>query len=395
MSRSSSLLSTTILALGIICAPSLLMPAANATPLLSAAEASQSAKRIRPIRQPKIQIALLLDTSGSMDGLIDQAKSQLWMLVNELGEGEKNGMMPVIELALYQYGNDSISASKGYVEQILPLTTDLDGVSEKLFALSTNGGQEYAGTVLTRALDELEWSAHSDDMRLMIIAGNEPFTQGPVSYQSACAIARKNDVLIDTIHCGNEQTGIEGKWKAGADCGGGMYMVINQDEKSVYVPSPYDDEIQKKNEALNKTYYGYGASGRVQKQRQMAQDANAKSMSPKSVIARTKSKSSANYANESWDIVDGYGKDAESIIELEDTQLPEEMRGLSKEERITFIEEKTTERKTIQIEIKELNKKRDAHVAKIKKDMAASNTIDEIVVNGARTQAEAKGYVFH
>ena len=36
-----------------------------------------------PKRDASIQIALLLDTSNSMDGLIDQAKSQLWSVVNE------------------------------------------------------------------------------------------------------------------------------------------------------------------------------------------------------------------------------------------------------------------------------------------------------------------------
>ena len=85
----------------------------------------------------KIQLALLLDTSNSMDGLIDQTKSQLWMLVNELGETKRGGETPQIELALYEYGNRNISVSKGYIRQVMSLTTDLDGVSEKLFALKT------------------------------------------------------------------------------------------------------------------------------------------------------------------------------------------------------------------------------------------------------------------
>ena len=32
----------------------------------------------------KIQVALLLDTSNSMDGLIEQAKSRLWNIINTL-----------------------------------------------------------------------------------------------------------------------------------------------------------------------------------------------------------------------------------------------------------------------------------------------------------------------
>jgi hypothetical protein len=37
-----------------------------------------------PVKDQTIMIALLLDTSNSMDGLIDQAKSQLWKIVNEV-----------------------------------------------------------------------------------------------------------------------------------------------------------------------------------------------------------------------------------------------------------------------------------------------------------------------
>jgi len=164
----------------------------------------------------RIQLALLLDTytSNSMDGLIDQTKSQLWMLVNELGETQRNGETPQIELALYEYGNSNISVSQGYIRQVMSLTTDLDGVSEKLFALKTDGGQEYAGQVISTAVDQLEWSDEPADMKLVIIAGNEPFTQGPVGYETACARAQKKGIIIDTIHCGDEKTGIKTKWKA-------------------------------------------------------------------------------------------------------------------------------------------------------------------------------------
>ena len=44
----------------------------------------------KPIKKSSIQLALLLDTSNSMDGLIDQAKSQLWKIVNELATTKKD-----------------------------------------------------------------------------------------------------------------------------------------------------------------------------------------------------------------------------------------------------------------------------------------------------------------
>lgn len=348
-----------------------------------------------PTQEPiKIQVALLLDTSNSMDGLIAQAKSQLWMLVNELGEGEKDGQKPQIELALYEYGNSNISVSKGYIRQVLNLTIDLDAVSEKLFALSTNGGQEYAGQVISAAVDELSWSDDRKDMKLIIIAGNEPFTQGPVNFQSACARAQRKGVIIDTIHCGSEKVGINTKWKAGADCGGGVYMTINQDEESVYVASPYDSDILKLNKDLNDTYIGYGQLGQANKARQSVQDSNAGSMSLKSSISRAKSKASKQYKNEAWDLVDAAKSDDGFLSKLPDDQLPDEMKAMDAPARQAYIKEKTADRKRIQSEINALESKRKQYVAVEKQKTAKTNTLEDVVVSAVRKQAEQNGFEF-
>ena len=79
----------------------------------------------------KIQVALLFDTSNSMDGLIDQAKSRLWDIVNTLTTLKYEGKTPVIEIALYEYGNDGLPVVNNYIRQVAPLTTDLDLISEK------------------------------------------------------------------------------------------------------------------------------------------------------------------------------------------------------------------------------------------------------------------------
>src|SRR5947199_10658594 len=83
---------------------------------------------------PKIQLAILLDTSSSMDGLIGQAKTQLWKVVNAFTNARRDGVKPRLEIALYEYGNDSLPAENGYIRQVMQLTTDFGTVSEKLFA---------------------------------------------------------------------------------------------------------------------------------------------------------------------------------------------------------------------------------------------------------------------
>jgi hypothetical protein len=112
----------------------------------------------------KIQVAILLDTSNSMDGLIDQAKSRLWDIVNTLTTLKYQGRTPRIEIALYEYGNDGLSEKSDYIRKVAPMTADLDLISEKLFALRTNGGLEYCGAVIRKAVRALEWGDNPSDM---------------------------------------------------------------------------------------------------------------------------------------------------------------------------------------------------------------------------------------
>jgi len=157
----------------------------------------------KPIKNNSIQLALLLDTSGSMDGLIDQAKSQLWKIVNELATSKKNGKPSDLYVALYEYGKQSIPVDEGYLRNIVPFTQDLDKISDELFKLRTNGGDEYCGKVILNAVENLQWNKSNDNLKIIFIAGNEPFTQGSVDYKTVCQKAVKKGIVVNTIFCGS------------------------------------------------------------------------------------------------------------------------------------------------------------------------------------------------
>jgi hypothetical protein len=212
-------------------------------------------------KKPLVQIAILLDTSNSMDGLIEQAKSQLWKISNEFIKARQEGIAPEVQVALYEYGKSSLSRESGWIRQILPLTTDLDKVSEELFALRTNGGEEYCGWVIKRAVEDLEWSPASDVYKVIFIAGNEPFTQGPVNYTESCKAAITKGIIVNTIHCGTEAIGVNTKWKDGADLADGKYLIIDQNRAVVSIEAPQDKEIAKLGVEINKTYLAFGRAG--------------------------------------------------------------------------------------------------------------------------------------
>ena len=219
-----------------------------------------------------IQMAILLDTSNSMDGLIGQAKSNLWKIVNELALTKKDGKIPTLEVALFEYGNNSLSQKDNYIRKIVPFTTDLDLISEELFNLDTNGGHEYCGAVIQDAVKDLKWSKNNKILKVIFIAGNEPFDQGNIDYRNSAKTAISRGIVINTIFCGDLQNGINTKWKDGADLADGSYMNINHNLVEEYIKAPQDDEIMKLNQELNKTYLGYGNKGKEKKELQAKQD---------------------------------------------------------------------------------------------------------------------------
>ena len=344
------------------------------------------------VENTKIQVALLLDTSNSMDGLIEQAKAQLWNIVNTITTLKFDGQTPEIEISLYEYGNDRLSEKSNYINQIVPLSTDLDLISEKLFALSTNGGEEYCGAVIQNATKSLTWGTGKNNMKLIYICGNEPFNQGKISYKEAIANAKKNNIYINTIFCGNQQEGISTFWKNGADLGIGKFFNIDSDKIIQHIETPFDDKITENNEKINKTYINYGAQGRMKKANQKTQDDNAMKVSKSNAAERSVSKSKAIYKNESWDLVDKMKKDKTAVANAKKEDLPIEYQNKTAAELTKIVEEKTIERELLQKEIAELAKKRHEYINAENKKLKVTNDLGNSINNSILTFAKAKGY---
>ncbi len=347
-----------------------------------------------PTANDSIQLALLLDTSNSMDGLIDQAKSQLWKIVNELATTKKNGQAVDLHVALYEYGKDAIPLQEGHLRNIVPFTQDLDKISEELFNLKTNGGNEFCGKVILNAVDNLQWNKSNDDLKIIFIAGNEPFTQGDVDYKEACKKAITNGIIVNTIFCGNYDEGIQTKWKEGADISDGKYMNIDQNAELVHFEAPQDDEIIKLGKELNKTYLAFGKAGIENKSRQAAQDANAIILSDAVMVERSVTKSNAQYKNAGWDLIDAKKEGKVKVEELKGEELPAEMQKMSVSERKDYLDKMGKEREQIQNKINRLNDERNKYVAQKMLESKNENTLDAVMIKTIREQAKQKNYSF-
>lgn len=346
---------------------------------------------------PRIQIALLLDDSGSMGGLLEQARTRLWDIVGDLGNANRDGQKPVLEVALYRHG--------GPVRQIVEFTQDLDDLSDKLFKTTIQGnGSEHCGEAIQQSVDSLQWSEDPLDLKIIVVAGNEPFTQGPVNYVDACKAAMTKAIVVNTIHCGDWVTGMNQKWKDGADMTQGAYANINANQAVVHIPAPaHDKQLVKLNADFNDTFIAFGKQGAALQLRQKAQDDNAKNANAEVFANRAMCKGGAYYSNAKWDLVDACKDLSIDLKTAKPEQLPENMRKMTVAEREAYVKGMQDKRTTLQKEIQKVTKERREFVDTERKRLAeeakktgkkTEQTLDLAIRKAVRNVGTERGFAF-
>lgn len=325
--------------------------------------------------EQKIQAAILLDVSGSMNGLIEQAKAQLWNMVSVMGKVKCENGDPRIEIALYEYGRTTNDQARGYIKQISPFTSDLDQLSQELFKLQTDGGDEYCGQVIKTSLDELAWDPAQNNYKVIFIAGNEDFLQGNILWTDACKAAKEKGVIVNTIYCGDREMGIREHWNLAGECGNGSYSHIDHNAKELDIPTPYDSVLLVWNDKLNNTYVRYGSVGEANYAKQATVDKLNAGFQKEAMAKRVEIKSQKKiYNNSSWDLVDAMEKDKTIIEKIDRKTLPDSLSVMSAKELKEYVSAKTEEREMIRKEIANVSKQRQQYITAEKAKAASENT---------------------
>src|SRR3954462_12685279 len=320
-------------------------------PLLSVA--APPAEKAKPA-----DVVLCLDTSNSMDGLIDSARRKLWAVVNDLAKMEPT---PSLRVGLYSYGNNTYDARRGWVRREVELTTDLDEVYKRINVLrcAAPGSDEFVARVTRDALAELKWADEKDALCLIFVCGNEPVDQDKeVTLESVADTAKARGVVINTIYCGPGNNPEAAGWAAFATRCGGKYANIDQDraKAEVVIKTPFDDEIQKLGAKINETYLWYGLKGADAKANQVAQDRAASGVAGGVALERSATKASALYKNAECDLIDKMLADKDfDLKKLKEEDLPPELKKLKPDEREAHLKKKAAERTEIQKKVTELS----------------------------------------
>jgi len=340
-----------------------------------------------------VDLVIALDTSSSMDGLIDSARQKLWDVVNLLGQAKP---APILRVGLISYGNSGYDSNAGWVRKDSDLTTDLDGLYAKLFKLRTMGGEEYVARAVSDATRTMQWDQDPKTLKIIFVAGNEPANQDPkIAVESAVQNAREKGIFVNAIYCGSQSAGEAVGWANVARMGAGKFAAIDQDHVAS-IATPMDEELAKLSVKLNQTYVAYGRGGSDKKANQAQQDANASSLGGMAAASRAAAKSKSSvYRNDDWDLLDARAHGKKDLSNLAADEMPAEMRAMTPKAREEFLDGKAKERAALQRQMNEVSTRRDQFLAeKRKKAPKAAGALDDAMNGMIVDEARSAGFGF-
>ncbi len=342
-----------------------------------------------------IDMVICLDTSGSMTELIDSARGRIWDIVTELSKATPT---PRLRIGLLTYGTpDTSTAEKGWVVRQIDLTDDLDAFYAKMMALTTRGGDEFVGWVLSDAVHTMSWTGERDALKLIFVAGNESADQASDqrNFRYVTEQARGADIIVNPIYAGDRDQGIRELWDQVAMHGGGNYAAIDAEHGTVQIATPYDPILRSLNDELNATYVPYGDKGGDGLANLLAQDTNAGRLGVQSCSSRVAAKGSALYNNAKWDLVDAVGQHDFRLVDVKTPDLPVYMRSMTQAQRATYVNGMRAVRVAVQARIQETDTLRRAFVSAERiKSGVGKLSLDESMLQSLRAQARAKGFMF-
>ncbi|MFO0872932.1 MAG: vWA domain-containing protein [Phycisphaerales bacterium] len=346
-----------------------------------------------------IDLCICLDTSGSMNGLIDAARSRLWDIVNDLALAKPT---PRLRVALLSYGNTGHPAEKGWVKVETDFTDDLDLVSKALFALTTNGGEEYVGRVLDTAAKELTWTpsatggaTNEQPLQIVMVAGNESADQDrTVSFRDACRALIARGIVVNPIYCGPPDDDVAPGWREVATLSDGHFAAIDQSVGALAISTPFDDDLARLSAAINTTYLPYGDHGAWAAENQTLQDSNAAMLNSATAAQRCVSKGGELYSNERWDLVDACKQADFKLESVKAEDLPESMRIMTPEQCKAHVAAMGAKRDELKRQIADLGQKRQAFAdaESSKSAEAGRKTFGAAMREALRAQAAARGF---
>jgi Mg-chelatase subunit ChlD len=363
---------------------------------LAASIKTKETEAIIQSEQPQVEVLFVLDTTGSMGGLIAAAKEKIWSIANTLASADP---APRIRMGLVGYRD----RGDVYVTHFSNLDEDLDNIYSRLMQFRAEGGgdgPESVNQALNEAITRAHWSQDHRTYRVIFLVGDAPphmDYQDDVKYQQSCRLARAKGIIVNTIQCGQIQTATP-HFRKIARLGGGAYFTVAQSGSAVMVETPYDAELSRLSLELDGTLVHYGsAEEKLAMEAKKEQAAKIYAAAKPSAVAKralfnTKKSGSKTFLG-SQELVHDFSTGRVKLDQIEREELPPEMQTLSKVELAADLEKRKRERSQIAARIASLGQKRQAYIEKKVRssDAEGSRSLDAKIFKCIQTQAMQKG----
>jgi Mg-chelatase subunit ChlD len=346
-----------------------------------------------------LEMVFVLDTTGSMGGLLDGAKQRIWGIINEVMQSASH---PSVSVGLVAYRD----RGDAYVTKVLPLTTNLDQVYSTLMSYLAEGGNDTPENVrraLADAVHNAGWSSRAPGVaQIIFLVGDAPpheDYQDEPDTATTTAEAVRAGMIVNTIQCGN-QSDTQQVWQMIAQRGEGQYFAIAQDGGVQTISTPYDKKLTELGAKIGSTYMAYGG-GDGEAGAQYRAEANSRQAVTETVVvtsapagaaadrAVNKALNSEAYAG---DLLTSLENGSAKLDTVKDEDLPDDLRKLGPAARKKEIEKRLAERKKLREEILKLSKQRDEFItAARKKESGKQNSFDSAVAAALKMQLSRKG----
>ncbi len=344
---------------------------------------------------PRVEVVFVLDTTGSMGGLIQTAKEKIWSIATTMASAQP---APQIRMGLVAYRD----RGDAYVTRVTDLSEDLDSVYATLMDYRAEGGgdaPESVNAALAAAVDGVSWSQGADVYRVVFLVGDAPphmDYQDEEAYPAILARAGARGIVVNTIRCGGSPQTAEA-WQHIARLAQGDYFTVAQAGGGVAVTTPYDEELAKLSAAVDATRLFFGdaeAKARGQAKAAATEKLHAAG-SVASQARRAEFNASASGGRNAFgdsDLVAALESGRVELGEVKDEALPEVMQPMAPSERRAYVARQAERRAALQARIGALSRQRDAYVEKQmanRDDLDAS--LDYQLFDAVRAQAADKG----
>jgi hypothetical protein len=342
--------------------------------------------------KPVVEVAFVLDTTGSMASLIEGAKRKIWSIATSIVDANPDAEIRMGLVAYRDIGDE-------YVTKRVDLTTDIQDLYAQLLELKARGGGDWPESVneaLHEAVAKFSWSSAPANCRIVFLVGDAPphmdYAQD-MKYPQVLALAKQKDILVNAVQAGGARD-TERVWRDIAQMGGGKFIPIPQDGgKIVVIETPYDVEIIELQRELNGTVIPYGPRAQRSSVEQKTRQASA---APKSVASemasylnkRIKAAPAAEAVTGAGDLVADVAAGRQTLSSLKDDDLPDSFRGMNAGEREAALSNQMAQRKALNERMTALVKKRDLFVAEKRRadPVKTGDSFDRVVEETLRAQ---------